>query len=82
MSPFGCDIAEMRNNDKIDMVYTLSAHPTFIKNFDKLYRSRIDWANNTYSRNIIYEFHNNGSLTVNDFFNALISSKDEHWLTK
>lgn len=82
MSPFGCDIAEMRNNDKIDMVYTLSAHPTFIKNFDKLYRTRIDWANNTYSRNIIYEFHNNGSLTVNDFFNALISSKDEHWLTK
>ena len=82
MSPYGQDIASMRNNSNIDMVYTMSSHPTFINNASKMWRGYIDFDNRVYSRNVIYEFHNSKTLTCADFFAAIRDSKDENWLTK
>jgi len=80
MSYFGRDIASMKNNPNIDIVYTLSNNISFINNFSKFHPTEIDWKNNRYSRNIIKEFKDKTNLTIEDFFNALVESRPSNWL--
>lgn len=80
-SPYGRYIANLRNNEKVDMVYAVSSNPAYINNADKFYFDS-DFDNTTYSHNVIAEFHNRKDLTCEQFFNALVGYKNANWLTK
>lgn len=79
MSYFGKDIAALRNNDKVDIVYAYSDHEIFVNHNDKFYLNSFAWENTKYDLNPLSVFHQTNAPTIKDYFKTMVADREADW---
>lgn len=78
MTYFGKDILAMRSNQNIDVVYTFSGHTVYLNHFSYFHPGNA-WKNNSYSDDPFVVFKNNSSITVKNYYDAIIAYSQNQW---
>jgi ABC-type glycerol-3-phosphate transport system substrate-binding protein len=79
MSHFGKDIASLRSNENVDIVYAYSDHEIFVNHNDKFYLNKFAWENSAYDVNPLSVFHQEKAPTIKDYFKTMVADRENDW---
>ncbi len=72
MTYFGKYMLSLRNNPKVDTVYTFARTDDYINHTSNYYPEDIAWKTANYGKHPALTFRNNSNVTVKDYFTALV----------